>query len=81
MTDETYMEVSCRLNKKRRTAYKGWSSSFFISRRKNTISLLNTESKEMLQAARFGQLLPEYWFRDQWLVFGKTQFRGKFVEY
>ena len=35
----------------------------------------------MLQAARFGQLLPEYWFRDQWLVFGKTQFRGKFVEY
>jgi len=32
MTDETDMEVSCRLNKKRRTGYKGRSSSLFISR-------------------------------------------------
>lgn len=79
--DETDMEVSCRLNKKRRTAYKGWSSNFFISRRKNTISLLKAESKDMLQAARLGQLLPERWFRNQWLVFGKMQFIGKFIEY
>ena len=81
MTDGTDMEVSCRLNKKRRTAYKGWPSNLFISRRRNTISLLKAESKETLQAARLGQLLPEQWFRDQWRVFGKKQFIGEFIEY
>jgi hypothetical protein len=81
MTDETDMEVSCRLNKKRRTAYKGWSSNLFINRRKNTISLLRAESKEILRAARLGQLLPEHWFRAQWRVFGKTQFIGKVTEF